>query len=70
MLAIGAIRGGELFAPPPDLVELEIHLTRMGQRLFSRRTSRAGPAEWPGSRLDPAGRANFAAWLTDPSSGT
>ena len=52
-LAIGAIRGGEAFAPPPDLVELEIHLTRMGQRLSIRRTSRAGRAEWPGSAARP-----------------
>ncbi len=32
--AIGAIRAFELFAPPPDLVDLEIQLTKMGQRLF------------------------------------
>ena len=72
MLAIGAIRGGEVFSPPPDLVELEIHLTRMGQTAcLIRRTSRAGRAEWPWpARLDRSvPRASFAAWLTDSSSG-
>ena len=44
VLAIGAIRGGEAFAPPPDLVELESHLTRMGQRLFYP----PNVAGWPG----------------------
>lgn len=70
VLAIGAIRGGEAFAPPPDLVELEIHLTRMGQRLFYP----PNVAGWPrgmawlrGSTV--LARANFVAWLTDPSSG-
>jgi uncharacterized protein (DUF1800 family) len=70
VLAIGAIRGGEAFAPPPDLVELEIHLTRMGQRLFYP----PNVAGWPGGMAWLRGstvlaRANFAAWLTDPSSG-
>ena len=69
-LAIGAIRGGEAFAPPPDLVELEIHLTRMGQRLFYP----PNVAGWPGGLAWLRGstllaRASFAAWLTDPSSG-
>ncbi len=70
VLAIGAIRGDEAFAPPPDLVELEIHLTRMGQRLFYP----PNVAGWPGGMAWLRGstvlaRANFAAWLTDPSSG-
>ena len=43
-LAIGAIRASEAFAPPPDLVELDIHLTRMGQRLFYP----PNVAGWPG----------------------
>ena len=42
--AIGAIRAFELFAPPPDLVDLEIHLTKMGQRLFFP----PSVAGWPG----------------------
>ena len=33
-LAVGAIRACEAFRPPVDPAELEIHLTRMGQRLF------------------------------------
>ena len=69
-LAIGAIRGCEAFAPPPDLVELEIHLTRMGQRLFYP----PNVAGWPGGMAWLRGstliaRANFAAWFTDPSAG-
>lgn len=69
-LAVGAIRGVEAFAPPPDLVELEIHLTRMGQRLYYP----PNVAGWPGGMAWLRGptllaRANFAAWLTDPSSG-
>ncbi len=69
-LAIGAIRASEAFAPPPDLVDLEIHLTRMGQRLFYP----PNVAGWPGGLAWLRGstllaRANFAAWLTDPSSG-
>ncbi len=66
--AIGAIRALELFKPPPDLVDLEIHLTRMGQRLFFP----PNVAGWPGGLawLDGqavVARANFAAWLTEPS---
>ena len=66
--AIGAIRALELFSPPPDLVDLEIHLTRMGQRLFFP----PSVAGWPGGLawLDGqalVARANFAAWLTEPS---
>ena len=33
-LVVGAIRACERFDPPPDLVELDGWLTRMGQRLF------------------------------------
>ena len=32
--AVGALRAAEMFDPPPDLADLEIGLTRMGQRLF------------------------------------
>ena len=69
-LAVGAIRGGEAFAPPPDLVELEIHLTRMGQRLFFP----PNVAGWPSGMAWLRGstimaRASFAAWLSDPASG-
>jgi uncharacterized protein (DUF1800 family) len=69
-LAIGAIRSCEAFAPPPDLVELEIFLTRMGQRLYFPPTV----AGWPGGMTWLRGqailaRANFAAWLTGPDSG-
>jgi uncharacterized protein (DUF1800 family) len=68
--AIGAVRSGEAFAPPPDLVELEIFLTRMGQRLFFP----PSVAGWPGGMAWLRGqtvlvRANFAAWLTGPDSG-
>ena len=42
--AVGAIRSCELFAPPPDFVDLEIHLTKMGQRLFFP----PSVAGWPG----------------------
>ena len=67
---IGAIRSCEAFAPPPDLVELEIFLTRMGQRLFFP----PSVAGWPGGMTWLRGqavlaRANFAAWLTGPDSG-
>ena len=41
-LVIGAIRGCERFDPPPDFIELEGWLARMGQRLFIRPTWRAG----------------------------
>ena len=66
--AIGAIRACELFAPPPDLVDLEIHLTKMGQRLFFP----PSVAGWPGGLAWLGGqelvaRANFAAWITEPS---
>jgi hypothetical protein len=68
--AIGALRACEAFAPPPDLVDLEIHLTRMGQRLFYP----PNVAGWPGGMGWLRGptvlaRANFAAWLVGPSSG-
>jgi uncharacterized protein (DUF1800 family) len=69
-LAIGAIRSCEAFNPPPDLVDLEIHLTRMGQRLYFP----PSVAGWPGgmawlSSSAILARANFAAWIVDPSSG-
>ncbi len=69
-LVIGAVRAGETFAPPPDPVELEIRLTRMGQRLFYP----SNVAGWPGGMAWLRGstllaRADFAAWLSDPSSG-
>ena len=54
VLVIEAIRGGEAFAPPPDLVELEIHLTWMGRPCSIRRTSRAGRAEWLGCAARPS----------------
>ena len=68
--AIGAIRACEAFSPPPDLVDLEIFLTRMGQRLFFP----PSVAGWPGGMTWLRGqavlaRANFAAWLTGPESG-
>ncbi|MHB1559213.1 MAG: DUF1800 domain-containing protein [Isosphaeraceae bacterium] len=67
-LAIGAIRALELFDPPVDPVDLEIHLTRTGERL-SYPPSVAG---WPGGMawLDGqaiVARANFAVWITEPS---
>jgi uncharacterized protein (DUF1800 family) len=67
--AIGAIRSCELFRPPPDLVDLEIHLTKMGQRLFFPTTV----AGWPGGLAWLSGQAvvartNGANWLTEPSS--
>lgn len=60
----------EAFAPPPDLADLEIHLTRMGQRLFYP----PNVAGWPGGLAWLRGstvlaRASFAAWLTDSSPG-
>lgn len=70
VFAIGALRASNSFAPPPDLVDLEIHLTRMGQRLFFP----PNVSGWPGG-LDwlrgPTilARANFAAWLTGADSG-
>jgi uncharacterized protein (DUF1800 family) len=69
-LAIGAIRSCEAFGPPPDFVELEIRLTRMGQRLFYP----PNVAGWPGGMAWLRGstvleRSNFAAWLIDPSAG-
>jgi len=67
--AVGAIRSCELFAPPPDFVDLEIHLTKMGQRLFFP----PSVAGWPGGLAwlngqEVLARANFAAWITGPSS--
>jgi uncharacterized protein (DUF1800 family) len=67
--AIGIIRACELFAPPPDLVDLEIHLTRMGQRLFYPPSVAGWPAglDWLGGQ-ELVARANFAAWITGSSS--
>ncbi|MDR3620023.1 MAG: DUF1800 domain-containing protein [Paludisphaera borealis] len=69
-LAVGAIRACEAFHPPVDPDALEIHLTRMGQRLFyppSVAGWRGGLGWLSGSTV--LARANFAAWLTGPSSG-
>jgi uncharacterized protein (DUF1800 family) len=68
--AIGALRACEAFAVPRNLVDLEIHLTKMGQRLFYP----PNVAGWPGGMAWLRGptvlaRANFAAWLIEPSSG-
>jgi uncharacterized protein (DUF1800 family) len=68
--AIGAIRGIEAFSPPPDLVDLEIHLTKMGERLFFP----PNVGGWPGglfwlSSAAILARERFSAWLVDPSSG-
>jgi uncharacterized protein (DUF1800 family) len=68
--ALGAIRACEAFSPPPDLVELEIDLTRMGQRLFYP----PNVGGWPGGLTWLRGstllaRSNFAARLTDPTAG-
>jgi hypothetical protein len=70
VLAIGALRACEAFAPPPDLADVEAHLTKMGQRLFYP----PNVAGWPGGIAWLRGptvlaRANFAAWLIEPSSG-
>ncbi|MFI5461020.1 MAG: DUF1800 family protein [Isosphaerales bacterium] len=67
--AIGAILASELLDPPPDFVDLEIHLTKMGQRLFFP----PGVAGWPGGLAwlngqEVLARANFAAWITEPLS--
>jgi len=69
-LAVGAIRACEAFRPPVDPAELEIHLTRMGQRLFYPPSVAGwrGGLGWLGGSTVLA-RANFAAWLTGPSSG-
>jgi uncharacterized protein (DUF1800 family) len=66
--AIGAIRSLELLAPPPDLVDLEIHLTKMGQRLFFPPSVAGWPRglAWLGGQ-ELVARANFAAWIADPS---
>ena len=67
-LAIGAIRSLELFAPPPDLVDLEIHLTKMGQRLFFPPSVAGWPRglDWLGGQ-ELVARANFAAWVDELS---
>ncbi len=65
-LAVGAIRGAELFDPPPHFVDLEIHLMKMGQRLFYPASVAGWPAglAWLGGQAVIA-RANFAAWITE-----
>jgi uncharacterized protein (DUF1800 family) len=70
VLAIGALRACEAFAPPPDLADVEAYLTRMGQRLLYP----PNVAGWPEGIAWLRGptvlaRANFAAWLIEPSSG-
>ena len=65
-LAIGVVRAFEMFDNPPDLADLEVHLTRMGQRLFYP----PGVAGWPGGLAWLGGqavtaRANFAAWINE-----
>jgi uncharacterized protein (DUF1800 family) len=66
--AIGAIRSLELFAPPPDLVDLEIHLTKMGQRLFFPPSVAGWPRGlvWLGGQ-ELIARANLAAWIDELS---
>ncbi len=66
---IGALRGCETFSPAPDLSDIEIHLTKMGQRLFYPPTV----AGWPGGLAWLRGstvlaRANFAASFANPDS--
>jgi uncharacterized protein (DUF1800 family) len=66
--AIGIIRCCELFDPPPDLVDLEIDLTRMGQRLFYP----PSVAGWPGGLAwlggqEVVARVNFVARVTAPA---
>ena len=66
---IGALRGCEAFAPPPDLADIEIHLTKMGQRLFYP----PNVAGWPGGLSWLGGstilaRSRFAATFADPAS--
>jgi uncharacterized protein (DUF1800 family) len=70
-LTIGAIRASESFNPPPDLVDLEIHLTRMGQRLFFPPNVGGWPGGWSwlGSTAIVA-RTKFASWLVDTASRT
>ena len=66
--AIGAIRSLELFAPPPDLVDLEIYLTKMGQRLFFPPSVAGWPRglAWLGGQ-ELVARVNFAAWINELS---
>jgi uncharacterized protein (DUF1800 family) len=67
-LAISVIRGALLFDPTPNFVDLEIQLTRMGQRLFFPPSVAGWPTglAWLGGQSVIA-RVNFAAWITDPS---
>jgi uncharacterized protein (DUF1800 family) len=67
--ALGALRACEAFAPPPDLADVEIHLAKMGQRLFYP----PNVAGWPGGLTWLGGstilaRGQFAATFADPAS--
>ncbi len=67
--AVGALRTAEAFARPPDLADVEIHVTKMGQRLFYP----PNVAGWPGGLSWLSGstilaRARFAATFADPAS--
>jgi uncharacterized protein (DUF1800 family) len=66
---IGAIRALETFSPPPDLTDLEIELTNMGQRLFFPQNVAGwqGGTTWLRSATIVA-RANFAANFSNGSS--
>jgi uncharacterized protein (DUF1800 family) len=66
---VGALRACEAFASPPDLADMEIHLTKMGQRLFYP----PNVAGWPGGLSWLGGstilaRGRFAATFADPAS--
>jgi uncharacterized protein (DUF1800 family) len=68
-LAIGAFRICEAFADPPDLVDVEAHLAKMGQRLFypPNVAGWLGGLSWlAGSAL--LARQSFAATFADPKS--
>ncbi|MCI0460268.1 MAG: DUF1800 domain-containing protein [Gemmataceae bacterium] len=67
--AVGALRACEAFAPPPDLVDVEAHLTKMGQRLFYP----PNVAGWPGGLSWLGGstilaRGHFVATFADSAS--
>jgi uncharacterized protein (DUF1800 family) len=66
---LGALRSCDAFAPPPDLADVEIHLTKMGQRLFYP----PNVAGWPGGLSWLGGstilaRGRFAATFADSAS--
>ncbi len=67
---VGAVRAAEAIEPPPDLVDLEIGLGKMGQRLFFP----PNVSGWPGGLAwlrGPAmlARANFAAGFLNDEPG-